>query len=90
MTSLPSLTIPSGWPSPQRSRCRLTVVSQPYGGALEGAAASDPEARRLHTTLIRQRRRGMQEAAQLFADAGALRSGIDADVAAALMWLYNA
>jgi AcrR family transcriptional regulator len=57
--------------------------------ALEGAAASDPEARRLHTTTIRQRRRGMQEAAQLFADAGALRSDIDADVAADLMWLYN-
>ena len=57
--------------------------------ALEGAAASDPEARRLHTTTIRQRRRGMQEAAQLLADAGALRSDIDADVAADLMWLYN-
>jgi AcrR family transcriptional regulator len=57
--------------------------------ALEGAAASDPEARRLHTTTIRQRRRGMQEAAQLFADAGALRSDIDVDVAADLMWLYN-
>ena len=57
--------------------------------ALEGAAASDPEARRLHTTTSRQRRRGMQEAAQLFADAGALRSDIDADVAADLMWLYN-
>jgi AcrR family transcriptional regulator len=57
--------------------------------ALEGAAASDPEARRLHTTTIRQRRRGMQEPAQLFADAGALRSDIDADVAADLMWLYN-
>jgi len=57
--------------------------------ALEGAAASDPEARRLHTTTIRQRRRVMQEAAQLFADAGALRSDIDADVAADLMWLYN-
>jgi AcrR family transcriptional regulator len=57
--------------------------------ALEGAAASEPEARRLHTTTSRQRRRGMQEAAQLFADAGALRSDIDADVAADLMWLYN-
>jgi len=31
----------------------------------------------------------MQEAAQLFADAGALRSDIDADLAADLMWLYN-
>ena len=31
----------------------------------------------------------MQEAAQLFADAGVLRSDIDADAAADLMWLYN-
>jgi AcrR family transcriptional regulator len=57
--------------------------------ALEGAAASDPEAGRLHVAMVRQRRGSMQEAAQLFADAGALRPDIDASTAADLMWLYN-
>jgi AcrR family transcriptional regulator len=57
--------------------------------ALEGAAASDPEAGRLHTAMVRQRRRAMQEAAQLFADAGALRPDVDIDIAADLFWLYN-
>jgi hypothetical protein len=31
----------------------------------------------------------MQEAAQLFADAGALRPDVDIDMAADLFWLYN-
>ena len=57
--------------------------------ALEGAAASDPEAGRLHIAMVRQRRRAMQEAAQLFADAGALRPDVDVDMAADLFWLYN-
>jgi TetR/AcrR family transcriptional regulator, regulator of autoinduction and epiphytic fitness len=57
--------------------------------ALEGAAASDPEARRLYAAMVRQRRQSMQEAAELFADSGALRPDIDVDIAADLMWLYN-
>jgi AcrR family transcriptional regulator len=50
--------------------------------AFEGAATSDPE-------MVQQRRRAMQEAAQMFADAGALRPDLDIDVAADLMWFYN-
>ena len=57
--------------------------------ALEGAAASDAEAGRLYSAMVVQRRHSMQEAAQLFADAGALRPDVDADIAADLMWLYN-
>jgi TetR/AcrR family transcriptional regulator, regulator of autoinduction and epiphytic fitness len=57
--------------------------------ALEGAAASDPDARRLYATMVRQRRQAMQEAAELFAASGALRPDIDVDIAADLMWLYN-
>ena len=57
--------------------------------ALEGAAASDPEARTLYAAMVRQRRQSMQEAAELFADSGALRPDIDVDIAADLMWLYN-
>src|SRR5687767_1329428 len=57
--------------------------------ALEGAAASDPEAGRLYVAMVRQRRGSMQEAAQLFAEAGALRPDVDASTAADLMWLCN-
>lgn len=57
--------------------------------ALEGAAASDPEAGRLYSAMVVQRRQSMQEAAQLFADTGALRSDVDVDIAADLLWLYN-
>jgi AcrR family transcriptional regulator len=56
--------------------------------ALEGAAASDPEAYKLHAALVRQRRRTMQDVAQLFAKAGALRPDIGVDTAADLLWLY--
>ena len=57
--------------------------------ALEGAAASDLEAGRLYVAMVRQRRLSMKEAAQLFADAGALRPDVDVEIAADLMWLYN-
>jgi AcrR family transcriptional regulator len=57
--------------------------------ALEGAAASDPEASRLYVAMVRQRRQSMQEAAQLLANAGALRPDVDVGTAADLMWLYN-
>ena len=57
--------------------------------ALEGAAASDPEAGKLYVAMVRQRRQSMQEAAQLFADSGALRPDVDVGAAADLMWLYN-
>lgn len=57
--------------------------------AFEGAATSDPEAARLYVAMVQQRRRAMQEAAQMFADAGALRPDLDIDVAADLMWFYN-
>jgi AcrR family transcriptional regulator len=57
--------------------------------AFEGAATSDPEAAKLYDAMVELRRRAMQDAAQLFADAGALRPDIDVDIAADLMWFYN-
>lgn len=57
--------------------------------AFEGAATSDPEAAKLYIALVQQRRKAMQEAAQMFADAGALRPDLDIEVAADLMWFYN-
>ena len=57
--------------------------------AFEGAATSDPEAAKLYIALVQQRRQAMQEAAQMFADAGALRPDLDIEVAADLMWFYN-
>jgi len=57
--------------------------------ALEGAATSDPEAAKLYVAMVEMRRQAMDEAAQMFADAGALRSDIDVDIAADLMWFYN-
>ncbi len=57
--------------------------------AFEGAATSDPEAAKLYVAMVQQRRQAMQEAAQMFADAGALRPDLDIEVAADLMWFYN-
>jgi AcrR family transcriptional regulator len=57
--------------------------------ALEGAATSDPEAAKLYVAMVEMRRQAMHEAAQMFADAGALRPDIDVDIAADLMWFYN-
>ena len=57
--------------------------------AFEGAATSDPEAAKLYVAMVEQRRQAMQEAAQMFADAGALRPDLDIEVAADLMWFYN-
>jgi AcrR family transcriptional regulator len=57
--------------------------------ALEGAAASDPEAQRLYAALVDQRRRSMQDAAEMLAADGALRPDVDADLAGDLFWLYN-
>jgi len=57
--------------------------------ALEGAATSDPEAAKLYVAMVEMRRQAMDEAAQMFADAGALRPDIDVDIAADLMWFYN-
>jgi hypothetical protein len=39
--------------------------------------------------MVQQRRQAMREAAQMFADAGALRPDLDIEVAADLMWFYN-
>jgi AcrR family transcriptional regulator len=61
----------------------------PAWRAFEGAATSDPEAAKIHDVMVQQRRHAMQEAAQMFADAGALRPDIDVSVAADLMWFYN-
>jgi AcrR family transcriptional regulator len=57
--------------------------------AFEGAATSDPEAAKLYVAMVQQRRQAMREAAQMFADAGALRPDLDVEVAADLMWFYN-
>jgi AcrR family transcriptional regulator len=57
--------------------------------AFEGAATSDPEAAKFHVAMVQQRRQAMQEAAQMFADAGVLRADLDIEVAADLMWFYN-
>jgi len=57
--------------------------------AFEGAATSDPEAAKFYAAMVQQRRQAMREAAQMFADAGALRPDLDIEVAADLMWFYN-
>lgn len=57
--------------------------------AFEGAATSDPEAAKFYAAMVQQRRQAMREAAQMFADAGALRPDLDVEVAADLMWFYN-
>ena len=57
--------------------------------ALEGAAATDSEARVIYQELVDQRRNAMQGPALGMAAAGELRPGVTADVAADLLWLYN-
>jgi TetR/AcrR family transcriptional regulator, regulator of autoinduction and epiphytic fitness len=57
--------------------------------AFEGAATSDPEAGKYYVAMVEQRRLAMQEAAQMFAHAGALRPDLDIEGAADLMWFYN-
>jgi len=57
--------------------------------AFEGAATSDPEVAKFYVAMVQQRRQAMREAAQMFADAGALRPDLDVEVAADLMWFYN-
>ena len=64
---------------------RLSSASR----AFEGAATSDPEAAKFYVAMVQQRRQAMREAAQMFADAGALRPDLDIEVAADLMWFYN-
>ena len=70
----------------------VTAVNRRIAGvwrALEGAAASDPEAYRLHETLIEQRRSAMREPAKLLASLKALRPGLTECEAADLLWLFN-
>lgn len=70
----------------------VTTINRRIAGvwrALEGAAASDPEARRLHETLVEQRRSAMREPARRLATLGALRSGLSEREAADLLWLFN-
>jgi len=57
--------------------------------AFEGAATSDPEVAKFYVAMVQQRRQAMREAAQMFADAGALRPDLDVEVAADLRWFYN-
>lgn len=57
--------------------------------ALEGAAANDVEARALYEELVTQRQRSMRGPALGMAEAGVLRSGLTAEMAADLLWLYN-
>ena len=57
--------------------------------ALEGAAASDPQARRLHDALVEQRRSAMREPASRLVTLGALRPGLSETMAADLLWLFN-
>ena len=61
----------------------------PVWVALEGAAATDQEARALYQELVAQRRNSMQGPALGMAAAGELKPGLTADTAADLLWLYN-
>jgi len=70
----------------------VTTVNRRIAGvwrALEGAAASDPQAHRLHEALIEQRRSAMREPATRLATLGALRTGLSEREAADLLWLLN-
>lgn len=70
----------------------VTTINRRIAGvwrALEGAAASDPDARRLHQALSEQRRSAMREPAQRLVALGALRSGLSVREAADLLWLFN-
>jgi AcrR family transcriptional regulator len=67
----------------------IDVRIAPVWVALEGAAATDQEARVLYQHLVDQRRSSMQGPARGMAAAGELKPGLTAEVAADLMWLYN-
>ena len=67
----------------------IDIRIAPVWVALEGAAATDQEARALYQELVDQRRSSMQGPALGMAAAGELRPGLTADMAADLMWLYN-
>ena len=67
----------------------IDIRIAPVWVALEGAAATDQEARALYQELVDQRRTSMQGPALGMAAAGELRPGLTADMAADLMWLYN-
>jgi AcrR family transcriptional regulator len=67
----------------------IDIRIAPVWVALEGAAATDAEARALYQELVDQRRSSMQGPALGMAAAGELRPGLTADMAADLMWLYN-
>jgi hypothetical protein len=67
----------------------IDIRIAPVWVALEGAAATDEEARALYQELVAQRRDSMQGPALGMHAAGELRPGLTADMAADLMWLYN-
>ncbi|MEO7586541.1 MAG: TetR/AcrR family transcriptional regulator [Arachnia sp.] len=57
--------------------------------ALEGAAASDPEARELHEALAKQRRSAMRKPVRRLVELGALRPGVSEQEAADLLWVFT-
>jgi AcrR family transcriptional regulator len=67
----------------------IDIRIAPVWVALEGAAATDEEARALYQELVDQRRGSMQGPALGMHAAGELRPGLTAEKAADLMWLYN-
>ena len=70
----------------------VTTINRRIAGvwrALEGAAASDPDARQVHEALVEQRRSAMQQPAQRLVALGALRPGLSVREAADLLWLFN-
>ena len=70
----PSQTMASSWPGTRLSWSPSIAGSQPSGELSRAPPASDAEAGRLYSAMVVQRRHSMQEAAQLFADAGASAS----------------
>ena len=67
----------------------IDVRISPIWRVLEGAAGHDAEATALHATLVEQRWTSMQGAARMFAARGELRPELDAEQAAAVLWLAN-
>ena len=70
----------------------VTTINRRIAGvwrAIEGAAASDPEARQLHQELVEQRRSAMRAPVKRLVTLGALRTGLSAGEAADLLWLFN-
>lgn len=70
----------------------VTTINRRIAGvwqAIEGAAASDPEARRLYEELVEQRRSAMRAPAKRLATLGALRTGTSEREAADLLWVFN-